>query len=165
MKNHSSNENKSPFVTDVKCVLPEWIDYNGHMKVAYYTLVFDEALDDFLDEIGIGESYVKTNHNGPYALQANYHYLSELLEGENFRVKIFLVDVSDKCFHAAMEIVSEKDFKVAAVCEQVTMNVDLIKRKANQYPDWVRAKFDKMMSSQDGVQLPKQIGKPLGLRH
>jgi len=64
-----------------------------------------------------------------------------------------------------MEIVSEEDFKVAAVCEQVTMNVDLIKRKANQYPDWVRAKFDKMMSSQEGVQLPKQIGKPLGLRH
>jgi acyl-CoA thioesterase FadM len=91
--------------------------------------------------------------------------LSELLEGENFRVKIFLVDVSDKCFHAALEIVSEKDYKVAAVCEQITMNVDLIKRKANQYPDWVRAKFDKMISNQEGVQLPKQIGKSLGLRH
>ena len=49
-----------------------------------------QRVHDFLDEIGIGESYVKTNQNGPYALQANYHYLSELLEGENFRVKIFL---------------------------------------------------------------------------
>ena len=40
---------KSPFVTDIKKVLPEWIDYNGHMNVAYYTLAFDEALDDFLN--------------------------------------------------------------------------------------------------------------------
>lgn len=165
MKNHSSNENKSPFVTDIKCVLPEWIDYNGHMNVAFYTMVFDEALDNFLDEIGIGESYVKTNQNGPYALQANYHYMNELLEGENFRVKIFLVDVNDKCFHVAMEIVSEKNLSVAAFCEQITMNVDLSRRKSNCYPDWVRAKFDKILSNQGGVQLPKQIGKPLGLRH
>ena len=111
MKNHSLNENKSPFVTDIKCVLPEWIDYNGHMNVAYYTMVFDEALDDFLDEIGIGESYVKTNHNGPYALQANYHYLSELLEGENFRVKIFLVDVVINVFMQPWRSLAKKIIK------------------------------------------------------
>ena len=156
---------KSPFVTDIKKVLPEWIDYNGHMNVAYYTLAFDEALDDFLNEIGIGESHVRSSQNGPYALQANYHYLNELLEGEQFRVRIYLVDVSNKCFHSAMEIFNEKDLSVCAVCEQITMNVDLKRRKSNNYPDWVREKFDMMLGSQNDEQLPAQIGKPIGLRH
>ena len=55
---NKSEEFQSPFVTNLKKVLPEWIDYNGHMNVAYYTLAFDDALDDFLDKIGIGEDYV-----------------------------------------------------------------------------------------------------------
>jgi acyl-CoA thioester hydrolase len=160
-----SNRIEAPFVTNIKNVLPEWIDYNDHMNVAYYTLAFDEALDDFLNEMGIGEMYVKSSQNGPYALQANYHYLNELLEGEEFRVRIFLVDVSDKCFHSAMELFNEKDLSVCAVCEQITMNVDLKIRKANNYPDWVREKFDMMLSSQKDKQLPAQIGKPIGLRH
>ena len=46
---NKSEEFQSPFVTNLKKVLPEWIDYNGHMNVAYYTLAFDDALDDFLD--------------------------------------------------------------------------------------------------------------------
>jgi acyl-CoA thioester hydrolase len=160
-----SNRIEAPFVTNIKNVLPEWIDYNDHMNVAYYTLAFDEALDDFLNEMGIGEMYVKSSQNGPYALQANYHYLNELLEGEEFRVRIFLVDVSDKCFHSAMELFNEKDLSVCAVCEQITMNVDLKIRKANNYPDWVKKKFDMMLSSQKDKQLPAQIGKLIGLRH
>ena len=44
-----SNRIEAPFVTNIKNVLPEWIDYNDHMNVAYYTLAFDEALDDFLN--------------------------------------------------------------------------------------------------------------------
>ena len=38
-------------------VRPEWIDYNGHMKLAYYLLAFDHACDAFLDYIGMDEAY------------------------------------------------------------------------------------------------------------
>ena len=134
---NKSEEFQSPFVTNLKKVLPEWIDYNGHMNVAYYTLAFDDALDDFLDKIGIGEDYVTEFQNGPYALQANYHYLDELLVDEEFRVRIFLVGITEKCFHSAMEIFNENTGLVSAVCEQITMNVNLELRKSNKYPDWV----------------------------
>ena len=161
---NKSEEFQSPFVTNLKKVLPEWIDYNGHMNVAYYTLAFDDALDDFLDKIGIGEDYVTEFQNGPYALQANYHYLDELLVDEEFRVRIYLVDTTEKCFHSAMEIFNENTGLVSAVCEQITMNVNLELRKSNKYPDWVREKFDLMIESQKDRQLPSQIGKPLGLK-
>ena len=161
---NKSEEFQSPFVTNLKKVLPEWIDYNGHMNVAYYTLAFDDALDDFLDKIGIREGYVTEFQNGPYALQANYHYLDELLVDEEFRVRIYLVDTTEKCFHSAMEIFNENTGLVSAVCEQITMNVNLELRKSNKYPDWVREKFDLMIKSQKDKKLPSQIGKPLGLK-
>ena len=161
---NKSEEFQSPFVTNLKKVLPEWIDYNGHMNVAYYTLAFDDALDDFLDKIGIGEDYVTEFQNGPYALQANYHYLDELMVNEEFRVRIFLVGITEKCFHAAMEMFNENSGVVSAVCEQITMNVDLTLRKSNKYPDWVREKCDLMIKSQKGKPLPSQIGKSLALK-
>ena len=63
------------FQSNVQNVKKEWIDYNGHMNVAYYTLAFDNSLDNFLETIlEIGPTFVKKVKQGPYSLQANYHY-------------------------------------------------------------------------------------------
>ena len=56
---------KTPFRTKNQTVLAEWIDYNGHMNVAYYTLAFDKALDFFFEDVlDIGPSFVKKNNEG-----------------------------------------------------------------------------------------------------
>ena len=60
------------FQSKIQNVDEDWIDYNGHMNVAYYTLAFDKALDDFLEtNLKIGPSFVKKEKQGPYSLQAN----------------------------------------------------------------------------------------------
>ena len=85
----------SPYRTKNQTVISEWIDYNGHMNVAYYTLAFDKALDFFFEDVlGIGPSFVEKNNEGPFALKASYNYFSELLEGENFFVDISIYDLS-----------------------------------------------------------------------
>ena len=54
------------FQSNVQNVKKEWIDYNGHMNVAYYTLAFDNSLDDFLETIlEIGPTFVKKVNEGP----------------------------------------------------------------------------------------------------
>ena len=47
----------APFVGSIKQVEDQWIDYNGHMNVAYYVLAFDNATDAFLDYIGLDHAY------------------------------------------------------------------------------------------------------------
>jgi len=47
---------RGPFLFETE-VKPEWIDYNGHMNVAYYVLAFDHAIDDFYGRLGLGEAY------------------------------------------------------------------------------------------------------------
>ena len=82
-----------PFKMQEQTVKAEWIDYNGHMNVAYYTLAFDLSLDEFFENIlGLGPSYVARSKSGPYSLQAQYHYLDELLQGGRFYVKVYVKD-------------------------------------------------------------------------
>ena len=93
---NNKKNNYELFQSKVQNVNKEWIDYNGHMNVAYYTLAFDKALDDFLEKIlEIGPTFVEKEKQGPYSLQANYHYLDELRLLDKFFSKIYLID-SDK---------------------------------------------------------------------
>ena len=79
-QNKTDETFSSPYKTRNQKVLSEWIDYNGHMNVAYYTLAFDKALDFFFEDVlGIGPSFVEKNKEGPFALKASYNYFSELL--------------------------------------------------------------------------------------
>ncbi|HUF55664.1 MAG TPA: thioesterase family protein, partial [Thermohalobaculum sp.] len=57
----------APVRTAERAVPPEWIDYNGHMNVAYYTMAFDNALDEVYAALGIGENLVRSHRMGPMA--------------------------------------------------------------------------------------------------
>ena len=86
--------------THTQTVLPDWIDYNGHMNVAFYTKAFDTAFDEVLEDyFGIGVTFVERSCLGPMSLQSNFFYLEELLEGEKFYVNAFLVDCDAKRMH------------------------------------------------------------------
>ena len=69
----------SPIKLPTKKVLKSWIDYNGHMNVAFYTMAIDKSLDIFLENtLGLGETHAKQNDQGPFVVQASFHYLNEM---------------------------------------------------------------------------------------
>ena len=37
-------------------VLPQWIDANGHLNLAYYVVLFDQATDALYDVVGVGQA-------------------------------------------------------------------------------------------------------------
>ncbi len=153
-----------PFRTSKQQVLPSWIDYNGHMNVAYYTLALDQAMDAFLsDALGIGPDYVARVREGPYALQAHYHYLGELLEGASFYVDLRLLDFDAKRMHLFAEMF-DADGAAAASVETVLLNVDLEARKAAPYAPETVAKLTALKIQHDQLERPVQIGAPLGLK-
>ncbi len=146
-------------------VLPEWIDYNGHMNVAYYTLAFDKAFDDFLENwIGTGVSFVARSRMGPMALQAQLCYLAELVEGEEFDVRFYLLDHDDKRMHVFAEMVASRDGRIAATYESLGMNVDLEARRSAPYPDWAQARLAAMTAAQAAIPRPPQVGQMIGIR-
>ena len=164
-KNKTDKILSSPYKTRNQKVLPEWIDYNGHMNVAYYTLAFDKALDFFFEDVlGIGPSFVEKNKEGPFALKASYNYFSELLEEEIFFVDISILDFDSKRVHVFGEMRKDKSLELSAVFETVLMNMDLSARTVKQYPDRVLELFSIFKSSLVVDNIPIEIGKKITLK-
>ena len=155
---------EAPVMLSARTVPPEWIDYNGHMNVAYYIMAIDQALDGFLEnELGIGEKHAARVRQGPYALQSHVHFLGELLEGARFRVAVRLIDCDAKRIHLFVELFSEAE-DLAATCEQVLMNVDLETRRSTPYPDWAQKRMAAMLAAHSVLPPPDQLGAPIGIR-
>ncbi|HEU0220683.1 MAG TPA: thioesterase family protein [Paracoccaceae bacterium] len=153
-----------PVSLPLRQVAPDWIDYNGHMNVAYYTMAFDQAIDLFLEEaLGIGPAFVARSGMGPYALQAHFHYLGELRAGESFVPRIRLVDCDAKRMHVFCELLHGTTGALCATLEQVIVNVDHATRRATPYPDWAQARLQAMKAAHAGPERPRQLGAPIGL--
>ena len=74
---------ESPLCLYTGEALPEWIDYNGHMNVAYYVLAFDHATDAFLDYLGMGQAYRDEQNCSAFVVETDeieseskYHFAS-----------------------------------------------------------------------------------------
>ena len=155
----------SPYRTKNQTVLSEWIDYNGHMNVAYYTLAFDRALDFFFEDVlKIGPSFVEKNNEGPFALKASYNYFSELLVGEKFFVDISIFDFDFKRVHVFGEMRKNKSLELSAVFETVLMNMDLRVRKVKPYPERVLELFKLFKMSLAKDKIPMEIGNKITLK-
>ena len=164
-ENKIGDQYSIPIILPEQKVLKEWLDYNGHMNVAYYTLAFDKSLDIFLEDLlGIGETHAYKNSQGPFVVQAHYHYLSEMKLNEKFNVRLFVVDCDKKKMHLCLEIFSQLQEKVIAVVEQVLINVNLKLRKSEQYPSWAFEKLLKLKNAHKNASLPSAFGKSIGLK-
>ncbi len=73
----------APFVSSAMRVEPQWIDYNNHLNVAYYILLFDRAVDECFALLGIGEEYVRARRASLFTAEAHIGYRRELSVGES----------------------------------------------------------------------------------
>ncbi len=155
----------APVVVPDRRVERDWIDSNGHMNVGYYGIAFDLASDVFFeDHLGVGWDYVARTGQGSFVLQAHTHFLNELHEGEGFSVRFRLIDHDRKRLHVFAEMVRDADGAICATQETVSMNVDHDTRRATEYPDWAVQRFAQMKSDHAGLEQPRQLGAPIGLR-
>ncbi|HSS64018.1 MAG TPA: thioesterase family protein, partial [Gammaproteobacteria bacterium] len=89
----------APLVLHQGKIQRDWIDYNGHMNVAYYVLVFDNATDALLDFLGMDEDYRKQTGFTTYVLETHVTYDRELKENDPVRVETQLLDFDAKRLH------------------------------------------------------------------
>ncbi len=155
----------APIDSHREIVRPEWIDYNGHMNVAYYTMAFDKALDEIFDDrLGIGENLAREERMGPMALQTQIHYLGELLEGTEIACDFQLLDADAKRMHFFFTMINLATGETAATYESLTMNVDLEARRSAPYPERARERIGRLRALHATLARPPLAGNPLGIR-
>src|SRR5437660_198949 len=81
----------APFVSSVMRVEPSWIDYNGHLNMAYYNVLFDRAVDEAFALVGCGAEYVKTRAHSCFTAEVHVRYLRELTADDPVRVTFQLL--------------------------------------------------------------------------
>jgi acyl-CoA thioester hydrolase len=145
-------------------VEPHWIDYNGHMNVAYYHQAFDRATDAFLERIGLGESYLERENGSMFALEDHITYQRELRVGDPFRITVQLLDFDRKRMHYFQRLFHEEEGFLAATCEHLSIFVDMAKRTSAEIPPPVRDELSKILDEHGTLARPEEAGRPMGIR-
>ena len=144
-------------------VEPSWIDYNGHMNVAYYHLAFDRGTDHFLGRIGLGEEYIQREKGSMFALEDHIVYMKELREGEPFRVTLQLLGFDEKRLHFFLRMFhGEKGF-LAATCEHLSIFVDMKERRSALMPAHVKEALERLGAEHRNLPPPEEAGRPMGI--
>lgn len=145
-------------------VLPDWIDYNGHMNVAYYVLAFDQALETMMEEIGIGGSYAAKGEGTTFVLENHIAYIQEIVEGTPMRMTFQLLDRDPKRVHYFMRMYHAEEGFLAATSEQLTMHIDLATRRSGAMPQAVQDRFAAIAEAQAHLPRPEEAGRTMGIR-
>ncbi|MGB3246987.1 MAG: thioesterase family protein [Sulfitobacter sp.] len=143
-------------------VRPEWIDFNGHLNMAYYNVLFDNAADELYPMLGFGPDYQKT---GCTTYMAEFHvcYLRELHEGDEVYATFQLIDFDEKRFHSYQEI-WHKDGWCAATAEGLTLHVDQSGPRVAPMPDSILSTLQTLKQSHSDLPLPERAGRSIGLK-
>jgi acyl-CoA thioester hydrolase len=140
-------------------VLPQWIDANGHMNLAYYTVLFDYATDALFDAIGIGREYKDATNHGTFAVETHNLYERELLERERVRITTQILGADDKRLHLAHEMFMLAAGQRAATQELMYLHVDLGARRVVPFLDAARERVSKAAAAHAYLPRPDWVGR------
>ena len=144
-------------------IIPEWTDYNGHMNVAYFTLIFDHATEVFYPLVGLGQPYRQRTGKSTFAVECHISYLREANIDDEVEVTTQLLGFDDKRLHYFHVMTNaQKGFQMATL-EQLSVHVDLNIRKVEPFADDTREKLTAMMAAHKHLPPPKQIGSVMAL--
>ncbi len=104
-------------------ILPEWIDYNGHLRDAYYTLIVSLAADRLMDRLGMDAGYRERTSCTLYTVEMHIHYLDEVKATDTALVSVRIVGADHKRIHAAFEIRRAGSADTAATAEVMLLHV------------------------------------------
>ena len=113
----------------------EWTDYNKHMNVAYYVLVFDESWEVMLQKFKMGEDSAKTTGMSTMVVETYITYDNEVKEGEEVEVYLTYFDHDKKRLHYKLEMIEKSSKKLSATIELLSLYVDLKKRKVSEFEE------------------------------
>ena len=153
----------APFVSSLMRVEPQWIDYNGHLNMAYYNVLFDRAVDEAYELIGIGLDYLKTRQHSTFTAEVHVRYLREIHEGDPVRVKFQLLDFDAKRIHYFETLLHAEQGWVSATSENMTLHVDMAAKKVAAFPDDVMRMLARMKEAHSRLPVPDDAGRRIAM--
>ena len=153
----------APHVSPLLEIEKDWIDYNGHLNMAYYNVLFDRGCDVFFEEMGLGPHYIKERNLSFYTAEAHVRYVQELHLGDRVRVSMQIVDYDEKRIHCYAELHHE-DGWLSATSETMSLHVDMSGPKVAPFPADIMEKIEALASSQSDLPRSQNIGRRIEIK-
>jgi acyl-CoA thioesterase FadM len=122
---------------------PDWIDFNGHLRDAYYVLVASYALDEVMDHLGLDAPYRAHTHCTLYTLEMHLHYLHEVKDSDDLTVISSILDFDRKRLQIGCRFICSRVAEPVATAEVMLLHVHQgDKPTVAPFPEEVSAKLE-----------------------
>ena len=138
---------------------PQWIDYNGHLNVAYYNVLFDRAVDELYELVGLGPTYLERTKHSTMVAEAHVRYLRELKLDDPVRVTVQLLDYDAKRIHVFEQLLHATENWVSATSENMTLSVDMTTKKVAPFHAEVLRALERMKPAHAVLPRPEAAGR------
>lgn len=145
-------------------VRPDWIDYNGHMNVAFYLLAFDQALDALFDAIGLTQPYRKRHRVSTFALEVHLCYLREVHLKDPLRFEVQMLDLDEKRFHLLILMIDDRADELCATAEWISAHMDMATRRMAPFRPDLKARLEEILAAHRKMPWPEHAGRKIGIR-
>jgi acyl-CoA thioester hydrolase len=153
----------APFVSSVMRVEDAWIDYNGHLNMAYYNVIFDRAVDELFEAIGLGPDYLNRTGHSTFTAEAHLRYLRELRAGDPVRVTIRLLAHDAKRLHYFEDLHHAEQGWLSATSENMSLHVDTRARRTAPFPADITRRIAAMMEAHAALPSPDGAGRSIAM--
>jgi acyl-CoA thioester hydrolase len=144
-------------------ILPEWVDYNGHLRDAFYLLIFSYATDALMEQIGLDQTGRERSGHTLYTLECHLNYLAEVKLGADVEVRTQLVAHDHKRLHVYHGLHRPGDERLLAANEQMLTNIDRHAGRSAPFDGAVLAQVQALQEAQRDLPMPIHVGRAIGL--
>ena len=110
-------------------VKEDWIDYNGHMNMAYYVQCFEESSDFLLEHMDLGYRYAIEEQKGVFVIKCEINYRKEINFYENFIISLEKLICKGKKLIVGLKMLNENNETIADY-KILNLNVALQTKKS-----------------------------------
>jgi acyl-CoA thioester hydrolase len=153
----------APFVSSTMRIEPQWIDYNGHLNMAYHHVLFDRAVEEAFSLVGLGPEYVAERNASFFAAECHVRYLRELRLEHRVRITLQLIAHDAKRLHFILVMREASDGWAAATAEHLSLHVDLPSRKVVPFPPDIMANLAVMKAAHSRLDVPDIAGRAVSM--
>jgi len=151
------------FKSSIMQIEPQWIDYNGHLNMAYYNVLFDRSIDELWLQIGIGPDYLKARNNSTFTAECHVRYVREIHLGDPAQVSILVVAADDKRIHTFKELRHATEGWLSATSENMTLHMDMTARKVAAFPPDIGANVQALAEAHAKLERSDSIGRCIAM--
>lgn len=142
-------------------VLPEWIDINGHMNVAFYVLAFDLGVDALWAQFGITDEHIRGAQSSTFAVESHVIYRRELKLDDPYVVTSQILAYDQKRIHQFQRMYHAENGFLAATAEWMNLHVDMISRRVSPWPARILDNIASSAATQQAWPYPTEAGSTM----